>query len=129
MSGPSDYTENAVLDHLFHSSESFTKPTSPLVLALFTDSVADDGTGTELSGDGYSRQTVVFATQAAAGAIANTAQVQFTASGGDWGTIVSVGVYDNAANFLWGGDLAASRVVNDGDTLTFDVGDITLQLT
>ncbi len=128
MPGPSDYAENNILDHVFHSSASFTKPTGPLVLALFTDVIADDGTGTELSGDGYSRQTVTFATQAAAGSIANTNEITFTASGGDWGTINSAAIYDNGGNFLWGGPLDAGRIVNDGDSLKFGIGDIVISL-
>lgn len=126
MSSFSDYLENAVLDHVFRNT-ALTSPAA-VYLALFTVAPTDAGGGTEVSGGGYSRQDITFGA-ASGGAMANTAQVSFTASGANYGTVVAVGIFDAAS----GGNLLAwdgitSVTVNDGDTLDFDAGDIDLSL-
>ena len=126
MSTFSDYLENELLDHVFNNS-AYTSPTT-VYLALYTAAPTDAGGGTEVSGNGYSRQAVTFGTSAS-GAIANTAAVSFTASGGNWGDILAVGYFDasSAGNFLaWDG--TATATVNDGGTLTFPIGDLDITL-
>lgn len=122
MSAMSNYLENEILDHILGTG-SWTMPTN-VYLALFT-AVADGeaGTVTEVSGSGYSRQSTAFA--AASGGVASNSAIEtFTASGGNWGTITHWGLYDasTSGNLLIYGSLSASRVINDGDSLTFAVG-------
>jgi hypothetical protein len=129
MSALSDYAEKLVLDWLM-TNGSATRPTAWYV-ALFTAAPSDSGGGTEVSGDGYSRQSVTFAAASSPGGTTdNTGAVSFTASGGDWGTITHVGIFDasSSGNLLWHGSLSASRVVNDGDTLSFAIGAVALTL-
>jgi hypothetical protein len=129
MSALSNYAEKLVLDWLM-TDGSATRPTAWYV-ALFTAAPSDSGGGTEVSGDGYSRQTVTFAAASSPGGTTdNTGAVSFTASGGDWGTITHVGIFDasSSGNLLWHGSLSASRVVNDGDTLSFAIGAVALTL-
>lgn len=128
MSSFSDYTESAVLNHLFRN----TPLTSPddVYLALYTAAPTDAGGGTQVSGSGYARQVITFGAPAGDPAqIANTAAVSFTASGGSFGTVVAVGIFDAAtAGNLLAWDAITSATVGDGDTITFGIGDLTITL-
>lgn len=127
MSSFSDFLEDELLDHVFRNA-AYTSP-SAVYLALYTAAPTDSGGGTEVSGSGYARQAITFGASSG-GAIANTAAVEFTASGGNFGTVVAVGIFDasSAGNLLaWDG--ITSAVVNDTDTLTFPIGDIDVTLT
>ena len=129
MGALSDHAEKLVLDWLMTTGAA-TRPTEWFV-ALYTAAPSDAGGGTEVSGSGYSRQAIAFgAASSPDGTTDNTGAVSFTASGGSWGTITHVGIFDasTAGNLLWHGALAASRTVNDGDTLSFAVGAVTLTL-
>jgi len=127
MSSFTDFLENELLDHAFRGA-SWTAPSS-VHLALFTANPSDSGGGTEVSGSGYSRQAITFGA-ASAGAISNTAAVAFTASGGSFGSVTAIGIFDAATtgNMLaW--DAITSATVGDGDTITFAIGDIDISLT
>jgi hypothetical protein len=126
MSTFSDYLENSLLNHVFRNT-ALTSPTTTY-LALYTVSPSDAGGGTEVTGGGYSRQAITFGVPSG-GAISNTAQVAFTASGANFGTVVAVGIFDAATggNLLaW--DAITSATVNDGDTIQFPIGDIDITL-
>ena len=113
MSSFSDYLENAVLNYVFRNTGT---PTSTNVyLALYTVAPTDAGGGTEVTGSGYARQLTAF---------------DAAASGGNFGAVVAVGIFDAATsgNFLAWDDIT-SATINDGDTLTFAIGDIDISLT
>jgi hypothetical protein len=127
MASFSDFLENAVLNYVFRNTG--TPTTTNVYLALYTAAPSDTGGGTEVTGSGYARPIVAF-DAAAAGAITNTAAESFTASGGNYGAVVAVGIHDaiTTGNLLaW--STITSATVNDGDTLTFAIGDIDISLT
>jgi hypothetical protein len=129
MAALSDYAEKLLLDFLMTTGTA-TRPTEWYV-GLFTAAPNDAGGGTEVSGSGYSRQSVAFdAATSGAGTTSNTGDVVFTAAGGSWGTITHIGIFDasTAGNLLWHGSLVASKTVADGDTLQFSTGNIDLTL-
>ena len=126
MSSFTDYLENAALNHIFRNV-AMTSPAA-VYLALFTVAPTDAGGGTEVTGSGYARQAVTFGA-AVDGAIANTGAVSFTASGGNFGSVVAIGIFDaaTAGNMLaW--DAITAATVNDTDTLEFAIGDIDITL-
>lgn len=126
MSSFTNFLENELLDHVFRNA-AYTQPTT-VYLALFTVAPTDAGGGTEVSGNGYARQAVTFGA-ASGGAIANTSAVQFTASGGNFGDVVAVAYFDalTTGNMLaWDGITTAT--INDGDTLSFPIGDLDITL-
>jgi|TARA_R110002110_G_scaffold133494_13_gene315897 hypothetical protein len=127
MSSFSDYLEDAVLNYVFRNTGT---PTSTNVyLALYTVAPSDTGGGTEVSGAGYARQATAF-DASSGGAITNTSAEEFTASGGTFGTVVAVGIFDavTAGNLLaW--DAINSTTLADGDKITFPIGDIDISLT
>jgi hypothetical protein len=130
MAALSDYAENLVLNWLM-TTGSATRPTAWYV-SLHTGSPndADDGAN-EISGNGYSRQALtVDAASGTGGTTSNNANVTFTASGGSWGTISHIGIYDasSGGNLLWHGSMTASKTIADGDTLQFNTGNIDLTI-
>lgn len=129
MSALSDYSEKLVLDWLM-TTGSATRPTSWFV-ALFTAAPSDSGGGTEVSTGGYTRKSVTFnAASSPGGTTSNSGVVTWTASGANYGTVTHVGIFDasTAGNLLWHGALSASKTVNDGDTIQFAAGNLTLTL-
>ena len=129
MAALSDFAEKLVLDWLMTTGGAF-RPTTWYV-ALFTVAPNDSGGGTEVASNGYSRQSVTFdAAHATNGTTQNSGAASFTASGGNWGSITHMGIFDTLTNgnLIWHGALTTSRTVNDGDTLTFSTGNIDLTL-
>lgn len=126
MSGFSNYLENATLNHIF-GTVPYTKPAN-VFLALYTSAPSDSGGGTEVSGSGYSRKSVTFAT-VIDGAIASSNVVSYTPAGGNYGTIVATALFDAATggNMLtW--DTITPVTLNIGDTLSFAVGSVIVSL-
>ena len=126
MSSFSDYLENELLDHVFRNS-ALTSPTA-VYAALYTVAPTDAGGGTEVSGNGYARQSITFGA-ASGGAIANTADVDFMASGGNFGAIIAVGIFDaSSGGNLLAWDAVSSTTINDGDTFRIATGDLDITL-
>jgi len=129
MAALSDHAEKLLLDWMMTSGTA-TRPTAWFV-ALYTAAPSDAGGGTEVSGAGYVRQAVAFnAAATPGGTTSNTADVSFTAAGGDYGTVTHLGIFDasSSGNLLWHGILTASKAVEDGDTITFSAGNIDLTM-
>jgi len=129
MAALSDYAEKLLLDFLMGGAAAGA-PSSRHV-ALYTAAPSDSGGGTEVSGNGYARQAATWdAATSGAGVTANADAQSFTASGGNWGSITHVGIFDasSGGNLLWHGELTTARTVNDGDTITFAIGSIDLTL-
>ena len=129
MAALSDHSEALLLDWLMTTGTA-TRPTAWYV-ALYTAAPSDSGGGTEVSGNGYSRQSVTFAAATSpGGTTSNTGDITFTAAGGDWGTITHIGIHDasSGGNLLWHGAMTASKTVADGDTLQFSTGNIDLTI-
>ena len=129
MAALSDFSEKLLLDWLM-TTGSATRPTVWYV-ALYTAAPSDSGGGTEVSGSGYARESVTFAAASTpGGTTSNTGAVSFTATGGNWGTVTHVGIFDasTSGNLLWHGAMTASKTINDGDTLEFAIGNIDLSI-
>ena len=129
MAALSDHAEKLLLDWMM-TTGSATRPTAWYV-GLFTAAPSDSGGGTEVSGSGYAREAATFAAASSpGGTTSNTGDVSFTASGGNWGTITHIGIFDasSSGNLLWHGSMTASKIVNDGDTLQFSTGNIDLTI-
>lgn len=127
MAALSDYLENELLDHALGTG-AFTAPAGVYV-ALFTSDPTDAGTGTEVSGGSYARQSVAFAA-ASAGATSNSATVTFPTATANWGTVTHVGLFDaaSAGNLLMHGALSASKTINNGDVFEILAGDLDVSL-
>jgi len=126
MSSLSDYSETAWLNHLLRNTAYSSVAT--VYAALYTSTPSDSGGGTEVTAGGYTRQAVTFGAASGRG-ITNSAPVSWTASGGNYGTVVAVGIFDasSGGNLLaWDG--VANKDVNDGETYTIATGDFDISV-
>ncbi len=123
MSAMSDYLELKVLDHVLGTS-AYTMP-STVYIGLSTGSFADDNSGTELTGNGYARQSIAF-DAAASGTTDNTSAVDFPTATGSWGTVSHYGLFDasSGGNLLIHGAFTASKAVASGDILRIAAGEL-----
>ena len=121
----SDYLELKFLDH-FTGTASTTAP-SAVYLGLATASLADDASGTELSGNNYTRKAITFAS-ASGGSIASNSAVEFNSATGSWGTISHWGIWDasSGGNLLFHGAFTASKAIATGDILKVASGSLTI---
>jgi hypothetical protein len=126
-------TRNSLVG-LFAGAVAYTPPTT-LFIALSTAN-ASSGV-TEVTGTGYARASVTNNTTnwntASSGVVTNKVAITFTATG-PWSagaSILSFAIYDalTVGTLLGQGDLNASQVMNNGDTLTFAIGALSISLT
>ena len=130
MSSMTDYLEVELRKHLFRTG-SYTKPTV-MAVALFTAAPSDAGGGTEVSGGSYARvdrpplDANWSGASSTSGATDNVAVITFPTASANWGTITHVALFDatSGGNMLFWGALAASKVVNTGDTFSIAAGDL-----
>ena len=123
MSALSDYAENKVLDVL-GANATFTAP-SNVYLGLSTGSLGDDNSGTELSGNNYSRVSVSFGAEAS-GTMSNDAAIEFAAATGSWGSVSHWALFDasSSGNMLVSGSFSAAKTISSGDVLKVATGDL-----
>ena len=132
MSSFSDYAENLTLKFLF-TTDTATRPTAWYV-GLFTAAPSDTGGGTEVTGSAYARKVTGTMTVSGTSPIncTNSAAIEFAAaSGGNWGTVTHVAIFDaiTSGNMLGWAALTTSRTINDGDILRVPAGDLDITLT
>ena len=128
MTAFSNYAENLVLDWVFTNGAA-TRPTAWYV-SLHTASPTETGSVGELSGNGYSRQSVSF-NAAASGATDNSGTLTFGPNtGSNWGTVTDVAVWDasTTGNCLAYGSLSSSVTINVGDSLVISSGNLDITL-
>ena len=121
-----NFLETEILDHVF-AGAAYTAP-STKYLGLFTAAPGEAGGGTELSGSGYVRKPIVFATSGAT--TSNSGAVEFPTATGSWGTITHVGIFDAATsgNLMVYATLTASKAVASGDVFRVPSGDLDITL-
>ncbi len=121
----SNYLENKVIDHFLGTSS--TSAPSNVYIGLFTSNPTDANSGTEVSGNGYSRQVITF-NAASSGSATNSSAETFTASGGNFGTVTHFGIFDasSSGNLLYHGALTDDKVIEDGDSLVVAASAITI---
>jgi len=121
----SDYLELKFLDH-FLSVASTSSP-SAVYLGLATGSIGDDASGSELTGNNYSRKAITFAS-ASSGSIASNSAVEFDPATGSWGDVSHWGIFDasSSGNLLFHGSFTASKTIASGDILKVASGSLTI---
>ncbi len=130
MPGKSQSHTDAVLNVLRGSALAGVTP----YVGLFSVPPADDASaGTELAGNGYSRQAIVFGAPATDAGnvrkIANTNSIQFGPAQADWSQAVAFGVFDAPAggNLLYWDALTTSKTVLSGDYGQFAPGTLVVR--
>lgn len=122
----SEYLENKLLDQVCRN-QSYTPP-STVYLALYSTPPTDTTSGTELSGSGYSRQSISFGA-ASAGNVASTGNVTFGPASGNWSTVTSIALVDasTSGNILFYKNIA-SQSVKSGNSLIVESGTLIINL-
>lgn len=126
----SNYLENKLLDHVLGGGD-YARPAT-VYIALYTVAPTDAGGGTEVTGGSYARKDVTNnATNfpaASGGAKSNGTEITFVTATADWGTVVAFGIFDqlSSGNLLYWADLTQSKLISNGDTAKFAIGDIDL---
>lgn len=120
MAGIPQSERNALVDRNFGVS-----PSSNRYVALVTVIGNDSSAGTEVTGAGYAREACTF-DAASGGATANADALSWTASGGNYGTVVGVEVYtaSTGGTRVYWAPLDTNRTINDTDTLEIAIGAI-----
>jgi hypothetical protein len=119
----SNYAEQAACNWLFTSANMNSIRATTWFLGLSTSvPTSSAGNVTEPAGNGYSRQSVTFGPASGNPAqCTNTGLLQFSASGGDWGTVVYGLIWDGlTGGHCWAmGPLQNQKLIQNGDTLQF----------
>jgi len=128
MAEMSNYLENALVNATLRNT-SYTSPTTVYV-ALYTTDPTDADTGTEVSGNGYTRQSVTFSAPSN-GATSNSSAVEFPQATGSWGTVAYIGLRDasSGGNLLYHTALDASKTIATGDVFRIAIGSLAVTLT
>lgn len=121
------YLANALGDESLRAT-AYAAPAT-VYLALHTANPTVDGSGAEVTGGSYARQSIAF-DAFALGVTANTSLITFPTATADWGTVTHWGIRDasTAGNLLYFGAFTASRIVNTGDVYTVPAGSFDLTL-
>lgn len=122
----SDYLENALVNHVLRNT-ALTSPTVVYV-ALSTTDPLDTGAGiTEPVALGYARVAVEFDAPTN-GVTQNTNVETFGPASGSWATLTHMAVFDalTGGNMLYHGILTASKTVDDGDSIEFAAGNLSI---
>ena len=122
------YLENTVLNATL-TATTYTSPAN-VYMALYSTVNSQTTPGTELTGNGYSRQLIPFGNAASGGIMQNTGNVTFTASGGDWTAAVSAAIMDSSSsgNMLYFNNAMPAQTVLNGQSLTYQTGQITITI-
>lgn len=133
--GFADFTKNWILEYALGETDFDTLPVTYMALCTAAPVDTDDGSSMdEATGTNYARvATLNKWGTAATGVIANDVAITFAEAGaGGWGVITHFAIMDGDTEdddeiVMWG-PLTASKLVSDGDTVEFAVGDIDLTL-
>lgn len=123
-----NYLSNSIANATLRNT-SYTSPASVYV-ALYTTAPTASTAGTELTGNGYSRQISTFSAPSAGSASSNVTVTFGPVTGNAWTGVVAVSITDasTAGNILYYNPIA-TRNVKVGDTLTFGSGNVVVSIT
>jgi hypothetical protein len=112
MSQMSNYVEERLLNTFFSKTPALTSPADTYA-GLYTSTVGDDNSGTEVSGNGYARQRIYWR-KSINRRVKNTRKLIFPlATPSGWGTITHWGILDasSGGNLLYWGSFSPSLLV------------------
>jgi hypothetical protein len=127
MAEMSNYLENALINATLRNT-SYTSPAAVYV-SLHTADPTDAGTGTEVSGGSYARQSATFGAPSN-GVSTTTADITFPQATASWGTIGWIGIWDasTSGNLLYHTALDTSKSIDTGDIFKIASGSLTVTL-
>jgi len=123
----SNYLENALINATLRAT-TFTSP-SVVYVGLYTADPTDAGSGTEVSGGSYARQSATFGAPSN-GVSTTTADITFPQCTSSWGTVSHIGILDalTTGNLLYHTPLTTSKAIDTGDLFKIASGSLTVTL-
>jgi hypothetical protein len=127
MAEMSNYLENALINGTIRGT-TYTAPATVYV-GLFTSDPTDAGSGTEVSGGSYARQSATFAAPSNGASVTN-ADITFPQATANWGTVGWIGIFDalTTGNLLYHTALDASKTIETGDIFKIASGNLSVTL-
>jgi hypothetical protein len=127
MSEISNYLENALINGTLRAT-TFTAPAAVYV-SLHTADPTDAGTGTEVSGGSYARQSAKFGAPSN-GSSTTTADITYPQATAGYGTVTHIGIFDalTTGNLLYHSPLNTSKTIDTGDIFKITSGSLTVTL-
>jgi hypothetical protein len=127
MAEMSNYLENALINATLRAT-TFTSP-SVVYVGLYTTDPTDAGSGTEVSGGSYARQSVTFGAPSN-GVSTNSAAVEFPQCTSTWGTVSHIGILDasTSGNLYYHTALDSSKTIETGDVFKIAIGNLSVTL-
>ena len=127
MAEMSNYLENALINASLRAT-TFTAP-SVVYVGLYTTDPTDAGTGTEVSGGSYARQSATFGAPSN-GVSTTTADITFPQCTSSCGTVSHIGILDalTTGNLLYHTPLTTSKAIDTGDLFKIASGSLTVTL-
>ena len=127
MAEMSNYLENALINATLRAT-TFTSPATVYV-GLYTADPTDAGSGTEVSGGSYARQSVTFGAPSN-GVSTNSAAVEFPQCTSTWGTVSHIGILDasTSGNLYYHTALDSSKLIETGDVFKIAIGNLSVTL-
>lgn len=133
MSSFGNFLENELLDHVWGAA-AYTAP-GTLYIALSTTNPGEDGsTITEPAVGSYARKGVANNLTnwpaAVGGSKSNGTDITFVTATASWGVISHMAIFDAASggNMLAHAALTSSKTIDNGDTVIFEAGNLTITL-
>lgn len=127
MAEMSNYLEDALINATLRAT-TFTSPATVYV-GLYTADPTDAGSGTEVSGGSYARQSVTFGAPSN-GVSTNSAAVEFPQCTSTWGTVSHIGILDasTSGNLYYHTALDSSKTIETGDVFKIAIGNLSVTL-
>ena len=125
-SGLSVYARNKIVDHVLGTTAWAASPTAVYIALFVGDPI---GAGSEVSGNGYARETISFAS-ASNRSVAQNAGVTFNEASGPWGSVDYYAIYDalTSGNMLAYGALSSARSIVSGNTPSIASGEVEISI-
>ena len=127
MAEMSNFLENALINATLRATTYTSVAT--VYVSLWTSDPTDAGSGTEVSGGSYARQSVTFGAPSS-GLSTNSADVTFPTATGSWGTVGWIGINDavSSGNLLYHTPLDVAKAITTGDVFKIATGNLSVEL-
>jgi hypothetical protein len=121
-----NYLANAVANAALRN-RSYSSPAN-VYASLYSTAPTVSTAGTEIVGNGYSRQLATFGAPTA-GAVSSNANVTFSCTGNAWPTVVAFAITDasTSGNIMFFQGISP-RNINVGDDFNIDSGNLTITI-
>jgi len=119
----------SIINHVLRNT-AWTTPGTSVYVGLYSNNPNYNNSGTELSGNNYSRKQVTQWSTPVSGSTVNVAIEAFPAASAAWGTVTHIGILraSSGGDLMYFGPLNSSKTVGNGDTFRFSASTLSITL-